>query len=269
MMTSLKAILLCAKKAPLVMLVIFAMTKVCGEYYYRLLVNATAFSGVPSHFETTVGNERFSESQFSNKTNRMVWFMRNSDQTVQGLKRVEYKSDVYVEPSKVVFIKLQKIGGSTLQSILYRYANEHRLAAANPEGNVSEKVNIVAHHITLQKYLQTGMVDNPVFLTLMRNPLDHACSSFYWNWSGKHFRREQPGNFSAEHLLYLSMYSVQNGTKVYDRKLQKELNLKYVGQWEWFSSSSPLEALDSLIRLKFSVGFMEVRRAARCDLSRV
>ena len=181
----------------------------------------------------------------------------NEAVSLESYERAPNATKAPINLANIVFVKLHKVGGSTLQSILYRYATEYRLRIARTNKQVSEKWDVLAHHITLQKYLQIRSIDNQVFVTLLRNPLDHACSLFYWNWNGKQFRREMVGNFTTAHILYLSRYSRQNRTEVFDDQTKKELNLTYTRQWEWFSSSSPQEALESLIRLNFSVGFME------------
>ena len=158
----------------------------------------------------------------------------------------------------VVFIKLHKVGGSTLQSILYRYAKENRLSIASAQDELPKKRHVLAHHLTLQSFLQNPVVVNPVYLTLLRNPLDHACSLFYWNWKRDQFRKEKSGNFSVTHLNFLRRYSQQNRTDITDNSTQKFVNLSYTRQWEWFSASLD-GALESLVKFNFTIGFKEVK----------
>jgi hypothetical protein len=138
------------------------------------------------------------------------------------------------------------------------------LTVANTRDRWPSKRNVFAHHSTLQDFLRNPVVPHPVYFTLLRNPLDHACSCFYWNWNGKQFRRETPGNFSSEHLHFLSVYSRQNRTAVIDDRNQKIINLTYTRQWNWFANSS-MQAIDILSKLNFTIGFMEVRIFAGFD----
>jgi hypothetical protein len=166
-----------------------------------------------------------------------------------------------IKKHNIVFIKLMKVGGTTLQSILFRYAQEMQLSVADLRDRLPTRRNLFAQHLTLQKYLSNPVVVNPVFITLLRNPLEHACSLFYWNWNangyGKQFRREARGNFSAEHLHFLSIFTRQNSSNVFVEHAGKAINLTYKHQWEWFAST-PDQAIDKLITLNFSIGFMEV-----------
>jgi hypothetical protein len=157
----------------------------------------------------------------------------------------------------VVFIKLQKVGGSTLKSILQRYASENGLDLASPKDKRLSRRHVFAHHSTLQAFLKKPIVKDPSFITLLRNPLDHACSFFYWNWHTKKFRLEPSGNFSASHLEYLSIYAHQQKTQIRDKSTGENTNLTFMRQWEWYAQSPDL-AIDAFVRLNFTIGFMEV-----------
>jgi hypothetical protein len=183
---------------------------------------------------------------------------KRSSREKSGLRRQNNSLSTRSLITNIVFIKLHKVGGSTFQSVLHRYARENLLSTANIKDKWPTKRHIFAHHSTLQEYQQNPIVQNPVFLTLLRNPLDHACSCFYWNWNGKQFRRETTGNFSPDHLHYLSVYSRQNGTSVVDDRNQKIVNLTYTRQWKWFANSS-MDAIAVFGRLNFTIGFMEVK----------
>jgi hypothetical protein len=107
--------------------------------------------------------------------------------------------------TNIVFIKLHKVGGSTLRTILTRYARENRLNVAG--FNASLTSHIFADHKPLPDYLRRPLVRDPIYITLLRSPLEHACSFFYWNWHDQHFRIEPPGNFSRRHLYHLAIFS--------------------------------------------------------------
>ncbi len=212
--------------------------------------NATSFKKLtPRH--KTLGNEH---SNFYRKTELAKRAsLKYPEDSLQNLS-VSSQSLF----TNIVFIKLHKVGGSTFQSVLHRFARENSLSIASIRDRWPTTRHIFAHHSTLQDFLHNPVVPRAVFLTLLRNPLDHACSCFYWNWNGKQFRRETPGNFSADHLHFLSVYSRQNKTAVVDDRSRKVINLTYTRQWNWFANSS-MEAIPVLGELNFTIGFMEVR----------
>jgi hypothetical protein len=196
--------------------------------------------------------------------NPKVDFLRNSTylvSTATNDSSHHRNSARSIRKQNIVFIKLMKVGGTTLQSILFRYAQELQLSVADLRDRFPTKRNLFAQHLTLQKYLRNPVVVKPVFITLLRNPLEHACSLFYWNWNtngyGKQFRREARGNFSAEHLHFLSIFTRQNASNVFVQHAGKAINLTYKHQWEWFGST-PDQAIDNLVTMNFTVGFMEV-----------
>ena len=119
----------------------------------------------------------------------------------------------------IIFIRLQKVGSSTLRNVLFRYAREHGLPTGSDA--VAAGLGIFAEHSTLPAHLAAARAAAaaagrrattaapPLFLALLRAPLAHAASFFYWNWHDRDFRREAPGNFSARHLEYLWIYARQ------------------------------------------------------------
>ncbi len=181
--------------------------------------------------------------------------------------------------TNIVFIKLHKVGGSTLRSVLTRYAREYGLHVAGSSASMTS--HIFAEHKPLPDYLRRPLVPDPIFITLLRSPLEHACSYFYWNWHDQRFRRDTPGNFSRRHLRFLAVFSRQNGTRIsfIDRRPfpkvhhqpgtkaaapgakgardnRTTVDLVYKRQWEWFADS-PAAALRQLAALNFSLGFSE------------
>jgi hypothetical protein len=64
----------------------------------------------------------------------------------------------------VVFIKVAKAGGTTLQEMLQRYATEHHLLVATPEHVKKEvsfhrgKANILSRHCTLPNFLDLKFI---------------------------------------------------------------------------------------------------------------
>lgn len=69
---------------------------------------------------------------------------------------------------RIVFIKLRKVGGTTLQSILYRYAEDHKLTFVSPNKQDGTAGHISAYHITYEEYCENPTVMDPVFVVLLR-----------------------------------------------------------------------------------------------------
>ena len=175
-----------------------------------------------------------------------------------------------------VFIKLLKIGGSTLKSILIRHAREHGLVLGGRHAaNASAPCNLFAQHATLPAYLRSPVVTPPaVFLALLRSPLDHMASFFYWN--AQAFLADPPGNLSAAHRDALLAYARLNADADDGRRRRPAWPehgpapapgpgaLVYRQQWEWFAEEQDAAAGVAaagrrLAELNFTFGFVEVR----------
>ena len=195
------------------------------------------------------------------------------------------RSTMLLPLQNFIFIKLQKVGGTTLKSILIRHAYERGLILGGRHAaNSSAPCNLFAQHTSLPAYLQNPVVQLPAaFLTLLRDPLEHMASAFYWNIQQFGFHRELPANLSAAHHTALLNYAhlhANSSRRGRRRRPWPEPGMtaeapseaaevpsahvpEYWQQWEWFTeeldeANGPAAAARRLRELEFEVGFVEV-----------
>jgi hypothetical protein len=167
---------------------------------------------------------------------------------------------------RIVFIKLMKVGGTTLQGILWRFAREHGLTLA-VNRNPRAPSDILAHHMKLQDYIRYQNVEDPVYIAMFRQPLSHAVSMFYWKCQEVKSRvlnpalelyRTESGQqsqqpMSAGHSRLLEAFVGQDEQQLKASVSGRRFNYEY--QYSWIGSSVTA-ALENLEEHAFVVGLM-------------
>ena len=132
----------------------------------------------------------------------------------------------------------------------------------NPQ--FKSKANILARHCSLQIYLERKFVMNPVFVTLIRQPLDLAISMFYWRHQEKRasqsfgymrkLRTEIPGSFSEQHLHHIDVWASQSALRREEKPEFAVYSLR--PQWNWFGDTLQ-QALAKILSHHFLVGLVQ------------
>jgi len=167
----------------------------------------------------------------------------------------------------VVFIKVAKAGGTTLQEMFQRYATELHLTVATPEHVKKEtsfhrgKANILSRHCTLPNFLELKFISRPYFfVTILRDPLSLAVSMFYWKHQEKraapykYMRRfRQESSFSDRHKAHIHVFASQ------DEELRGKLKdygiYGYLPQYAWFGDTVK-NAIKELVMREFLIGLV-------------
>ncbi|CAH1800195.1 unnamed protein product [Owenia fusiformis] len=142
--------------------------------------------------ESTVNEKQ--QDQIETKETTELWKRDNIQQQLNGNVVGKCK------PVKnLVFIKVEKCGGSTLSNIFLRFGERQNLSFVLPEpgrSNITKKilyehigrcVNMIVHHSTYDgKLMQRIMPQDTVYIGVIREPLNHLKSFYnYHNFGNK------------------------------------------------------------------------------------
>ncbi|XP_077992180.1 galactosylceramide sulfotransferase-like [Glandiceps talaboti] len=115
----------------------------------------------------------------------------------------EKQSAVCQPKENITFMKIHKTGSTTVQNILFRYADNHNLHVGLPKNKISFAYpqlfqkkfvlespdgiyNILCHHMRFNSKVVTEMMpENTVYVTIIRDPVSHYESFFTYFDIGK------------------------------------------------------------------------------------